>query len=307
MMVRPTLSIVVPVYNEEECLQLLFNGIRAACEQNGLSYEIVFVDDGSDDRTFEFLDILYQQHPRIVVIRFRKNYGQTAAMAAGFRMAQGQYIVSMDGDMQNDPSDIPYLVAKLKEGNDVVCGWRKNRKDAFLSRRVPSLIANWLIGFITGVPIHDNGCSLKAYRADVIKRVALYSDLHRFIPAMSTLAGAKVAELVVQHHPRIFGVSKYGLSRSWRVFLDLIVVKMMTGFAGRPALWFGTFSLISLLLCLLSLFGMVSAGGTGIVWPTIALLFMALSGHLYIMGILAEMLLYSGDYRPEHMLQGALT
>ena len=304
---RPTLSIVVPVYNEEECLQFLYNGIRAVCERNGQSYEVVFVDDGSEDQTFEFLKMLYQQNSGITVIRFRKNFGQTAAMAAGFRAARGQFIVSMDGDLQNDPADIPQLLAKLEEGFDVVCGWRKDRKDGFLLRRLPSLIANWLIGKITGVPIHDNGCSLKAYRAKVIKRVALYSDLHRFIPAMATLAGAKISELVVRHHPRKFGRSKYGLSRTWRVFLDLLSVKMVTGFAAQPALWFGSLGILSLLLSFLSIIGMLSSGGIGIVWPMTVFLFFALAGHLFAMGILGEMLLYSGDYQPEQMIKGILT
>ena len=305
-MMRPNLSVVVPVYNEEECLQFLYNGIRAACEKYGRSYEVVFVDDGSDDRTFEFLEILHQQNSGITVIRFRKNFGQTAAMAAGFRASRGEYIISMDGDLQNDPCDIPRLLAKIEEGYDVVCGWRKDRKDGFLLRRFPSLIANWLIGKIIGVPIHDNGCSLKAYRGKVIKQVSLYSDLHRFIPAMSTLAGAKITELVVTHHPRKFGTSKYGLSRSWRVFLDLILVKMVTGFSTRPALWFGALCFLSSVLSCLSLIGMLSSGEAGIVWPTTTFLFFALSGHLYTMGIIGEMLLYSGDYHPEQMIKGTL-
>ncbi|HBP90622.1 MAG TPA: glycosyltransferase, partial [Nitrospiraceae bacterium] len=199
---RPVLSIVVPIYNEEECVRPLYEAIRTACEKNGESYEIVFADDGSQDRTFELLEELHSQNPEVTVIRFRRNFGQTAAMAAGFRAARGRVIISMDGDLQNDPSDIPRLLAKIEEGYDVVCGWRKERKDKFLSRRFPSLIANWLIGKITKVAIHDNGCSLKAYRAAIIKRVALYSELHRFIPAMSTLSGARITELVVTHHPR---------------------------------------------------------------------------------------------------------
>ncbi len=307
MTMRPNLSVVIPVYNEEECLQFLYNGIRAVCEQYGKSYEVVFVDDGSDDRTFEFLKILHQQNSGITIIRFRRNFGQTAAMAAGFRAARGRFIVSMDGDLQNDPCDIPRLLAKIEEGYDVVCGWRKDRKDGFLLRRFPSLIANWLIGKIIGVPIHDNGCSLKAYRAKVIKRVALYSDLHRFIPAMSTLAGAKITELEVTHHPRKFGTSKYGLSRSWRVFLDLVSVKMVTGFVTRPALWFGALCVLVFALSCLSLVGMLLSGGTGIVWPTTTFLFFALAGHLYAMGIIGEMLLYSGDYHPEEMIKGTLS
>lgn len=302
MIMRPLLSIVVPIYNEEESVQPLYEAIRTACEQNGQSYEIVFADDGSQDRTFELLHTLHQQNPGVTVIRFRKNFGQTAAMAAGFRAARGQIIISMDGDLQNDPSDIPRLLAKIQEGFDVVCGWRKERKDKFLSRRFPSLIANWLIGKITGVAIHDNGCSLKAYRASIIKRVALYSELHRFIPAMATLSGARIAELIVTHHPRKFGKSKYGISRAWRVFLDLFLVKMVTGFAARPALWFGILAIPGALLGTLSLLGMLFSEGIGIVYPATAFLLFALTGHLLTMGILGEMILYSGDYRPEQMI-----
>ncbi len=299
---RPVLSIVVPIYNEEESVQPLYEAIRTACERNGQSYEIVFVDDGSQDQTFALLEELHKQHSGITVVRFRKNFGQTAAMAAGFRAARGQVIVSMDGDLQNDPSDIPMLLAKIEEGYDVVCGWRKDRKDKFLSRRLPSLIANWLIGKITGVPIHDNGCSLKAYRASIIKRVALYSELHRFIPAMATLAGARITELIVTHHPRKFGTSKYGISRAWRVFLDLFLVKMVTGFAVRPLLWFGTLAIPGALLGGLSLLAMFFFEGIGIVLPATAFLLFALTGHLLTMGILGEMILYTGDYRPEEMI-----
>lgn len=301
---RLALSIIVPLYNEEESIHLLYDAIRTACDQSGQSYEIVFVDDGSQDRTFELLAALHENDQRIKVIRFRKNYGQTAAMNAGFRLARGQVIVSMDGDLQNDPSDIPRLLDKIGEGYDVVCGWRKERKDKFLSRRLPSIIANWLIGKITGVPIHDNGCSLKAYRAPIIKRVALYSELHRFIPAMATLAGARIDELVVTHHSRRFGTSKYGISRAWRVFLDLFLVKMVTGFAAQPAIWFGALALPAIFLGSVGLFVMFLPEGSGVVWPAIAFLFYALSGHLVAMGILAEMFLYFGDYRPEQMLRG---
>ena len=232
---KPILSIVVPVYNEEENVGPLFEKIQAACETIGDSYEVLFVDDGSRDRTFAVLSELSEQKPQLVVIRFEKNAGQTAAMAAGFEFAQGQRIISMDGDLQNDPADIPKLIEKLDEGYDLVCGWRKERQDKFLTRRVPSIIANWIIGKVTGVPIHDNGCSLKAYRASVIKQVPLYGEMHRFIPAMSTIAGARIAEMVVTHHPRRFGKSKYGLSRVWRVILDIIAFKFIISvFSSRP-------------------------------------------------------------------------
>ena len=229
------LSIVVPVYNEEENVRLLFEKIQAVCETIGEIYEVLFVDDGSHDETFTVLSELSEQKPELRVIRFQRNAGQTAAMAAGFEFAQGQRIISMDGDLQNDPADIPKLLEKLDEGYDLVCGWRKERQDKFLTRRVPSIVANWIIGKVTGVPIHDNGCSLKAYRASVIKQVPLYGEMHRFIPAMSTIAGARIAEIVVTHHPRRFGESKYGLGRVWRVMLDIIAFKFIISvFASRP-------------------------------------------------------------------------
>ena len=224
---KPTLSIVVPVYNEEENVRLLFEKIQAICETIADTYEVLFVDDGSHDETFAVLLELSEQKPQLKVIRFQENAGQTAAMAAGFEFAQGQRIISMDGDLQNDPGDIPKLLEKLDADYDLVCGWRKERQDKFLTRRVPSIVANWIIGKVTGVPIHDNGCSLKAYRASVIKEVPLYGEMHRFIPAMSTVAGARIAEMVVTHHPRRFGKSKYGLGRVWRVMLDIIAFKFI--------------------------------------------------------------------------------
>ena len=232
---KPILSIVVPVYNEEDNIRLLFEKTQTVCEAIGDAYEVLFVDDGSKDKTFAVLSELSKQAPQLAVIRFQKNAGQTAAMAAGFEFAQGQRIISMDGDLQNDPSDIPQLLEKLDEGYDLVCGWRKERQDKFLTRRVPSIVANWIIGKVTGVPIHDNGCSLKAYRASVIKQVPLYGEMHRFIPAMSTVAGARIAEIVVSHHPRRFGKSKYGLGRVWRVMLDIIAFKFIISvFTSRP-------------------------------------------------------------------------
>ena len=229
------LSIVVPVYNEEDNVRPLFEKIQTVCETIGEAYEVLFVDDGSKDKTFAILSELSKQAPQLVVIQFQKNAGQTAAMAAGFEFARGQRIISMDGDLQNDPSDIPKLLEKLDEGYDLVCGWRKERQDKFLTRRVPSIVANWIIGKVTGVPIHDNGCSLKAYRASVIKQVSLYGEMHRFIPAMSTVAGARIAEIVVSHHPRRFGKSKYGLGRVWRVMLDIIAFKFIISvFTSRP-------------------------------------------------------------------------
>jgi len=233
---RIVVSVVIPVYNEEESVLPLYQSVCRACELLREPYEVIFVDDGSRDKTFDILKGIYEHDARVKVLSFRKNSGQTAAMAAGFEYANGDLIVSMDGDLQNDPVDIPRLLSKLREGFDVVCGWRKSRQDKFWTRRLPSMVANWIIGRVTGVRIHDNGCSLKAYRASVIKSIALYGEMHRFIPAMATLAGARIAEIVVNHHPRRFGKSKYGMGRIWRVVLDIITVKLITRFASRPAL-----------------------------------------------------------------------
>ncbi len=224
---KPYLSVVVPVYNEEDNVKPLYEKIRTVCEEVGKSFEVLFIDDGSNDSTFEVLSTLRDIEPNLAVIRFQKNAGQTSAMAAGFEYAQGEIIISMDGDLQNDPADIPKLLEKLNEGYDLVCGWRKERHDKFWSRRVPSVIANWIIGIVTGVAIHDNGCSLKAYRSEMIKQVPLYGEMHRFIPAMSTVVGARISEIVVTHHPRQFGTSKYGLGRVWKVFLDILAFKLL--------------------------------------------------------------------------------
>jgi len=298
------LSIVIPVMNEEESITELYSSIKKICDGLGLQYEIVFVDDGSLDKTFRLLTGLHLKDSRLRIIKFRKNYGQTAAMAAGFNLAQGRIIVSMDGDLQNDPSDIPRLLARISEGYDVVCGWRKKRQDKFWSRRVPSIIANWIIGRVTGVRIHDNGCSLKAYRASVIKNVSLYGEMHRFIPAMSTLTGARISEIVVNHHPRHFGKSKYGIGRAWRVVLDIITVKMIIGFSSRPALWFGFLSLPVTLLAFIALFlGVVMFVGEQIggrlILSTVGFLLLSLSAHLFAMGIIGELSVKTGDYLPK--------
>ena len=230
---KPYLSIVVPVYNEEENVRPLYEKINTVCRSIGVTYEVLFVDDGSQDNTYEVLSELRETETDISVIKFQENAGQTAAMAAGFEYAQGERIISMDGDLQNDPADIPQLLEKLDEDYDLVCGWRKERQDKFWTRRVPSIVANWIISLVTGVAIHDNGCSLKAYRAEVIQQVPLYGEMHRFIPAMSTVVGARIAEIIVKHHPRQFGTSKYGLGRIWRVILDIIAFKVILSVFAR--------------------------------------------------------------------------
>ena len=308
---RPAISVVIPVFNEQENVRLLYQQIRQACETLRRSYEIVVVDDGSDDRTFDALEEIHSQDPGLKAIRFRKNYGQTAAMAAGFEYARGEVVVSMDGDLQNDPADIPLLLKKMDEGYDIVCGWRKNRQDKFWSRRVPSVAANWLIGKVTGVQIHDNGCSLKAYRAAVIKNVTLYGEMHRFIPAMSTLAGARIAEIPVNHHPRRYGKSKYGIGRAWRVALDIITVKTLTGFVARPGIWFGIFGIPAIVigLLLISLAGAALFASPAVSWSvlfTIGLLCMFLGSHLLSIGLLAELAMRTGSYLPKRDVRASV-
>jgi glycosyltransferase involved in cell wall biosynthesis len=230
------LSIILPVYNEEKNITLLYNSIVNVIDGMDNNTEILMVDDGSTDTSFDVMALLAAQDARVRVIKFRRNYGQTAAMTAGIEFARARVLVTMDADLQNDPDDIPKLVRKLDEGYDVVVGWRQRRKDAFVTRIIPSKIANFLIGKVTGVPIKDNGCSLKAYKATVIKSVPLYAEMHRFIPAMASLVGARTFQMPVRHHERKHGVSKYGLSRIYKVLLDLIKIRMLIQFAARPYL-----------------------------------------------------------------------
>jgi glycosyltransferase involved in cell wall biosynthesis len=231
------LSVVVPLYNEEESVEPLYNLLTEACSGLG-SYEIIMIDDGSTDRTYSVLTRLSASDERLKVIQFGRNFGQTAAMAAGFDFAEGDVIVPMDGDLQNDPADIPLLLAKLDEGYDVVSGWRADRQDR-LSRRLPSRLANWLIGRATGVHLHDYGCTLKAYRRRVVKETRLYGEMHRFIPALAHLEGARITELPVRHHARRYGHSKYRLGRTIKVILDLITVKFLSSYGTKPIYIFG--------------------------------------------------------------------
>ena len=226
----PKLSVIVPFYNEEENIERMHAAIVTAVEPIGVPFEIVLVDDGSKDATPQLARAIAQRDSRVRVVRFRRNYGQTPAMAAGIEHARGEILVTMDGDLQNDPEDIRHFLEKIDAGFDIVVGWRFNRQDKLVSRKIPSRIANWLIGKVTGVPIKDNGCSLKAYRASLIKHIPLYSEMHRFIPAMASIAGPRIAEIKVRHHARQFGQSKYGLSRVYKVLLDMMVIKTITTF-----------------------------------------------------------------------------
>ncbi|NWG21495.1 MAG: glycosyltransferase family 2 protein [Chloroflexi bacterium] len=241
----PQLSVVVPVYNEEESIPHLHQRLTAELEKLGITYEIIAVDDGSRDRSFSLLSDLARHDRRWRVVRFRRNFGQTAAFSAGFDRARGDVVVTIDADLQNDPADIGALLEKIGEGYDVVSGWRERRQDPFLNRRLPSMIANRLISWATGVYLHDYGCSLKAYRLDVVRGIRLYGELHRFIPAIASWQGVAVAELPVHHEARRFGKSKYGISRTVRVVLDLLTVRFLLSYGTRPMQIFGLLGLLA--------------------------------------------------------------
>jgi glycosyltransferase involved in cell wall biosynthesis len=296
------LSVIVPFYNESENICRMHKAIVQSIEPLGVPFEMVFVDDGSKDDTLNLATELAKTDARVRVVKFRRNFGQTPAMAAGIEHARGDILITMDGDLQNDPGDIEHFLAKMDEGYDIVVGWRFNRKDKLISRKIPSRIANRLIGKITGVPIKDNGCSLKAYRASVIKSIPLYSEMHRFIPAMASIAGPRIAEIKVRHHARQFGESKYGLSRVYKVLLDLMVIKTVASFTARPLLWFGLLSL-PMLSVGISLFGYCLAAalwsheGMSLPIAGTGLIFLAGAVILLSSGALAEIVYKLGDVR----------
>lgn len=297
------LSVVVPLFNEEESVRPLYAAIVAGVEPLGVSFEIVFVDDGSRDGTVRIADEIARADPRVCLVKFRRNYGQTPAMAAGIAEARGEIIVTMDGDLQNDPADIGELLARIEEGNDIVVGWRYDRQDKLWTRKVPSRIANALIAKVTGVPIRDNGCSLKAYRACLIKRIPLYSEMHRFIPAMASIAGPRIAEIRVRHHARRFGSSKYGLSRVYKVLLDLMVIKTVASFTARPMLWYGLLSLPMLAAAALALgwtcFTLATRGTMSLPIAGTGVIFLTSTVMLFAAGALGELIYKLGDLR-EH-------
>jgi glycosyltransferase involved in cell wall biosynthesis len=298
----PKLSVIVPFYNEEDSIGPMYRAIVGAVEPLQVPFEMVFVDDGSRDSTALRGEEIARHDPRVRFVKFRRNYGQTAAMAAGIEYASGEILITMDGDLQNDPADIELFLAKMAEGYDIVVGWRHRRQDKLLSRKIPSKIANWLIGRVTGVHIRDNGCSLKAFRGSLIKNIPLYSEMHRFIPAMAWIAGPRIAEIKVRHHARQFGESKYGLSRVYKVLLDLMVIKTITSFTSRPLLWF---SLLCLPLTLLGsaalIAGLVAQFG-GPISLTLAgsgIIFLMGAVTLMASGTLGELVYKLGDMRPE--------
>lgn len=242
---NPVLSLVIPVFNESENLPDLYKEIVNSCEKLKKTYEIIFVDDGSWDESFVILKKIHQQDTRVKIIRLRRNYGQTASISAGFDYSHGDIIITLDADLQNDPNDFAALIQKIEEGYDIVSGWRKKRKDKLLTRRVPSTIANWLISLITRVKLHDYGCTLKAFRREVVKSIRLYGELHRFIPAIASNMGVSIAEVKVNHRPRRYGKSKYSVTRFVKVILDLLTVKFLLSYSTRPLQIFGFFGLVS--------------------------------------------------------------
>jgi glycosyltransferase involved in cell wall biosynthesis len=290
--------VVAPLYNEFQNVRPLVDWILQALESYPSTFEVILVDDGSGDETWSEIQAVADE--RVHGLRLGANVGQTAAMMAGFDNARGQVIVSLDGDLQNDPCDIPALVSKLEEGYDLVCGWRQHRQDKLLLRKVPSWVANRLIRRLTGVPIRDNGCSLKAYRRDLLNRISLYAEQHRFIPALSASVGARITEMPVRHHARRFGESKYGISRTLKVLIDLITLKMITTFRSRPLLGFGLAALPAVgvaaifgVLWLISLTQFAPPKATALVFPGAGLLAVGVAFYLVMLGLVAEVALNS--------------
>ncbi len=309
-----TLSVIIPLYNEEENIHLLYRKLKEFLEPLKKEYEILFVDDGSTDRTLSILEELQPKDNRVIVLSLRRNFGQTAAFAAGFDFARGDIVVTMDGDLQNDPADIAKLLVLIKD-HDLVSGWRKKRKDPFFSRRLPSLMANWLISKVTGVKLHDYGCSLKAYRRDVIKNLKLYGEMHRFIPAVASWYGVRVAEVEVAHHPRLKGRSKYGISRTIKVVLDLITVKFLQSFSTKPIQFFGPIGvmcgflgfLISLYLTVDKIFLGHQIGGRPLLLLGALLIIVGI--QLIGMGLLGEMLVrvyHESQRKPTYVIKKIL-
>jgi glycosyltransferase involved in cell wall biosynthesis len=290
------ISIVIPLFNEEDSIPHLYDALDAAIANYGEPAEVIIVDDGSRDRSFAMLKEIAERDPRFTIIRFRRNFGQTAGFAAGFAQARGEVVITMDADLQNDPMDIPLLMAKVDEGYDIVSGWRKNRQDRWLDRKLPSMMANRLISNVTDVRLHDYGCSLKAYRTEVLKHVHLYGELHRFIPALASQVGATVTEVPVNHRSRQYGRSKYGISRTIRVMLDLITVWFMGTYSTRPIHVFGTLGLGSmgvgmlfgLYLTFIKIFMGAEIGSRPLL--QLSILLVVIGVQLVTMGLLGEMI-----------------
>jgi len=310
--VKETISVLIPVYNEEGNLLPLSERLISALKKTGRPYEVIFVDDGSSDGSLEILLDIIKKNPNIKVISFSRNFGQTAALSAGIDFSKGDILIPMDGDLQNDPEDILLLLQKIEEGYDVVSGWRKNRKDPFFSRRLPSAIANKIISWIGGVHLHDHGCTLKAYRRDILKNIRLYGEMHRFIPIYAQWIGARVSEIPVRHFQRESGASKYGMSRVFKVVLDLMVVKFLLSYSQKPIYLFGGMGLLMIVGALLAgLYALYLKffEGTSFILTPLPLLFVLLLmlGFLSIlMGFLAEILTrtyYESQGKPTYQIK----
>jgi glycosyltransferase involved in cell wall biosynthesis len=307
-----TLSILIPVFNEEGNLHLLYEKLVSALKRAGRPYEVIFVDDGSSDGSLEILLDITKKNPNIKVVSFSRNFGQTAALSAGIDFSKGDILIPMDGDLQNDPEDILSLLQKIEEGYDVVSGWRKGRKDPLFTRRLPSLIANKIISWIGGVYLHDYGCTLKAYRRDILKNIRLYGEMHRFIPIYAQWIGARVSEIPVRHFPRVSGASKYGVSRVFKVILDLMVVKFLLSYSQKPIYVFGGMGLLMILGALLA--GLYAIylkffEGTSFILtplPLLCVLLLMLGFLSILMGFLAEILTrtyYESQGKPTYQIK----
>lgn len=296
------ISVVIPLYNEEDNVTLLHKALDDVLSNMPESYEIIFIDDGSSDSTFAKMRLLAQKDPNLKLIKFRNNCGQSAATDAGFEMAQGETIIVMDGDLQNDPRDIPKIMAKMDEGYEVVSGWRKDRKDKLLLRKVPSQIANRLICSVTKVQLHDTGCALKAYKAEVVKKINLYGEMHRFLPALARVEGARIAEVPVRHHSRKFGQSKYGISRTFRVLMDLMSLNMFIKYLQKPIQFFGKISLFFLLCSLIATGGLLQGLWRNVygveemnILATIVFLFITSSMLFMFLGLITSLIYRTGS------------
>jgi len=306
------ISVLIPVFNERDNIAPLYEEVTSVLRQTGGDYEVIFIDDGSSDDTLEQLKVISRRDSNVKVVSLSRNFGQTAALTAGIDFSKGKIIVPMDGDLQNDPKDILVLLRKIEEGFDVVSGWRKSRKDSFLTRRFPSIVANKIISLIGGVRLHDYGCTLKAYRRDVLKNIRLYGEMHRFIPIYAQWMGAQVSEIPVRHHPRKFGSSKYGMSRVVKVILDLMVVKFLVSYSQKPIYVFGGMGLLMILAAFLSggyaIYLKIFTGLSFILTPLplLCVLLLVLGFLSILMGFLAEIMTrtyYESQGKPTYQIK----
>jgi glycosyltransferase involved in cell wall biosynthesis len=313
---KEVISVLIPVFNEEDNIPPLYEKLISVLDRIGKKYEVIFIDDGSSDETLSLLRPICKKDPRIKFISLSRNFGQTSALSAGIDFSKGKIIIPMDGDLQNDPEDIPALLQRIEEGYDVVSGWRKDRKDQFLKRRLPSIIANRIISFIGGVRLHDYGCTLKAYRKDILKNIRLYGEMHRFIPVYAKWVGARVSEIPVRHFPRKFGSSKYGVNRVFKVILDLMVVKFLLSYSQKPIYIFGGMGFLMILGAFLAggyaLYLKLFRGVSFILTPMpILCIFLLVLGFLSIlMGFLAEVLVrtyYESQGKPTYQIKEMLS